>query len=247
MCENKNEKPKYKNSNYRKVQSYLKKTFPDKTISDFCDEFGYKDHIKGLLTISEEDYKKTFENVYNKINSTFDKKRCDFRTPFETAKDICSNFIMEDLLVNTINERFQSISFSLNEDENRDIEAKVSNMPDFIYTNKDTGSTIRLDLKIDWTGKSMKELQFFFRLNEEEDYRKHKAVALIWFPSKNRFTFVDFREKVNGVRGTDKTKGNKEGFIADLYGYKFGEIYFGKSVFLDDMIKRLDRLSRKQI
>lgn len=239
-------KPRYKNSNYKKVITYLNKTFPEKTISDFCDEFGYKDHIKGLLILDEEEYKKNFKKTYNKITSSFDKKRRDFRSPFETARDICSNFIMEDLLLNMINKNFPFLSVTLNEEENRDIEENVSSMPDFIYTNTDTGSVIRFDLKIDWYGKSMKEMKFFFRAHEEVDYKKHQAAALIWCPTKNRFTFIDFRGDVKGERGTDETKGGKEGFWGDLEGTKFGEIYFGKGVFLDDMLKRLDRLSRNK-
>lgn len=239
-------KPRYKNSNYKKVLSYLKKTFPEKNITDFCNEFEYKDHITGLLVLEEGEYKKYFKETYDKIANSFDKKRRDFRSPFETARDICSNFIMEDLLLNMINKNFPFLSVTLNEEENRDIEESVSSMPDFIYTNTDTGAVIRFDLKIDWSGKSMKDMKFFFRAHEEIDYKKHQAAALIWCPTKNRFTFVDFREDVKGERGTDETKGDKEGFWADLSGNKFVEIYFGKSVFLDDMLRRLDRLSRKQ-
>lgn len=247
MSEDKNVKPKYKNSNYKKVITYLNKTFPEKTISDFCDEFGYKDYIKGLFIFEEKEYRKNFEKAYNKITSSFDKTRRDFRSPFETARDICSNFIMEDLLLNMINKNFPFLSVTINEEENRDIEENVSSMPDFIYTNTDTGSIIRFDLKIDWLGKSMKTNKFFFRAHEEIDYKKYQAAALIWCPTKNRFTFVDFRGNIKGERGIDETKGGKEGFWADLSDNKFCEIYFGKSVFLDDMLKRLDRLSRKQI
>lgn len=238
-------KPRYKNSNFRKVVNYLLENFPEKTVGDFCDRFGYTDHIKGLLTMEEPDFKEKFPDDYSNIQEKYDKTRKDFRSAFETARDICSNFIMEDLLADSINKSFSSVKVRTNEDEKRDIEAKATNKPDFVFTNLDTGKEIMFDLKIDWFGKVIKKKKFFFRGHEDSDYRKYGAVALIWCPVKNRFTFVDFRKDVKGERGTDESKGGKEGFWADLEKNTFGEIYFGDNVFLDHMIQQLDRFSRK--
>jgi len=233
-----------RNNNYSKVVSYLNSVFHDRTIEDFCYEFGYKDYIRGLLTFDEEEFSKKFEKEYKRIVKSFDKKRRDVRSPFDTARDICSNFIMEDLLVQNINRTYPDVEITLNEKEKRDIETEVSDLPDFIFTNLDNNSKIRFDLKIDWNGKFIKHKKFFFRGNEDKEYKKFGAVALIWCPAKGRFTFVDFRGEVKGERGIDETKGGKEGFWANLEDLSIGEIYFGKSLFLDDMLRRLDRLSR---
>lgn len=233
-------------SNFEKVAIYLKKNYPDKSVGDFCDEFGYRDHIKGILTLDEETYRRVFSDSYARVCTSYSRVRMDSRSPFVTARDICANFIMEDLLASTINRTFPNITVSTNEEEERDIESMASNLPDFIYTNTDTGNTIMFDLKIDWYGVTVKSKKFFFRGNECVDYRRYGAAALIWCPNINRFAFIDFRGDVSGEYGTDETKAGKQGFWANMERCPFGEIYFGKNVFLDHMVKQLDRLSKKK-
>lgn len=238
-------KKKYKNKNFGKVMKYLSKNFPRKSVEDFCKDFGYMEHIKGVLTLEEEEFKVKFPEVYKKIQKSYTNKRSDFRSSFETARDICSNFIMEDLLKESINKTFPFIKISLNKDEKRDIEYRPSNLPDFIFENEDTNKKIMFDLKIDWNGKSITKKIFFFRGDEKDDYKNYGALALIWCPENNKFTFVDFRKEVDGDEGIDNSKGGKKGFWAKLDKNIFDEIYFGERTFLNKMIEQLDKFSRK--
>ena len=58
---------------------------------------------------------------------------------------------------------------------------------------------------------------------------------------------MDFRDRVPGHSGTDPNKGNKTGFWADLNGHVFEDIVVGeRGVYLDDMLKRLERLASKK-
>lgn len=240
-------KSKSKISNLTKVLQYVKRNYP-KDLDELIEEFGYKEHIKGLFKYEESEYSKKFPKEYKRILS-YDLKRIDRRTPFETARDICANFIMEDLFIKPFNDNYKDyLNIKLNENENRDIEKVATNLPDFIFESYTTGKSLRFDLKIDWVGRTIIDKKFFFRGNEYKEYgEKYQAVALIWCPTKNKYTFVDFRKKVKGELGFDKSKGNKEGFWADLSGYKFKDIYFNfnDGVYIDNIIRDLEKLSKK--
>ena len=181
-------KGEYKNNNLVKVLSYIEKVC-SQDITELYKEFGYKDHIVGLFTLNEEEYKTKFPKAYNKIQKSYDSIRTDFRTPFEAARDICANFIIEDLFVKAFNERYETIKIKLNEDEKRDIERTATNLPDFIFENLETGKMLRFDLKTDWSGlsfvKDPTKRKYFLRRNEfREYYDKYKAVVLVWLPIK---------------------------------------------------------------
>ena len=119
---------KSKTSNFTKVLQYVKKNYP-KDVDDLIEEFGYKEHIKGLFKYEELEYKKKFPKEYKRIIN-FDLKRIDKRTPFEAVRDICANFIMEDLFIKPFNENYKDfLNVKLNEDEKRDIE--------MLYNRKD--------------------------------------------------------------------------------------------------------------
>ena len=242
----------YKNNNLVKVLSFVNKVYPN-DVSELYEEFGYKDYIVGLFTLTEAEYKKIFPKAYDKIQKCYDDTRADFRTKFEAARDICANFIIEDLFAKAFNERYKTIRIKLNEDEKRDIERVATNLPDFIFENLETGKTLRFDLKTDWSGfsytKDPTKRKYFLRGKEHKDYYdKYKAVALIWLPSKNKFTFVCFDENFKGEEGVDESKGGKKGFWVDLSTNVFEEIFFdfkNKHVFVDNVVKKLDKFSRK--
>ena len=130
-----------KTSNFTKVLQYVKKNYP-KDVDDLIEEFGYKEHIKGLFKYEESEYKKKFPKEYKRIIN-FDLKRIDKRTPFEAVRDICANFIMEDLFIKPFNENYKDfLNVKLNEDEKRDIEMFATNLPDFIFESYTTGKTL---------------------------------------------------------------------------------------------------------
>lgn len=240
------EKGRYgKSHNLARVAGWLEENYPDRSIGDFCREFGYNEHITALLTLDESGFKSAHPDAYGTINRCYDNIRTDVRTPYEAARDICSNFIMEDIFSSEINRAFPWIKVSTNEEEERDIDAKPTNLPDFIFENEDTGKSVRFDLKIDWSGKAETKRKFFFRRNERHDYGEYGALALIWCPTRNKFTFVDFRKFVAGEEGKDASKGNKDGFWADLEKNLFEEMHLGRTVFLNHMVQRLDKLSKK--
>ena len=236
-------------SNLTKILDYLQKIWPSKDINELYDEFGYKEHIKGLFTLDESEFKLKFPDEYKRILE-LDKIRTDHRTPFEAARDICGNFVTEDLFIKPFNEKYSDyIKIDLNEYETRDIEKVATNTPDFIFRNLLVKKNLRFDLKTDWAGRSIREKKFFFRGYEYKEYGdKYKAVALIWCPIKNKYTIVDFREKVDGKVGIDVSKGGKEGFWADLSSYQFKDIFFNfedGGVYLDNVIRDLCKLSKK--
>ena len=139
-------------------------------VDDLIEEFGYKEHIKGLFKYEESEYSKKFPKEYKRILS-YDLKRIDRRTPFETARDICANFIMEDLFIKPFNDNYKDyLNIKLNENENRDIEKVATNLPDFIFESYTTGKSLRFDLKIDWVGRTIIDKKFFFRGNEYKEY-----------------------------------------------------------------------------
>ena len=242
----------YTNSNFAKVVSFVDNVYT-KSVKDTCDEFGYRDHIVGLLTLSENVYKYRFPDTYKTIIDYYDG-RCDFRTPFECCRDICANFIVEDLFRKPINEKhFPSLYIRLNENETRDIEKYPTSLPDFIYINQENKKAIRVDLKLDWGGyacqKNRSKRKYFFRGRENEVYKKNDALALIWSPYKNKFTIVDFRENIVGMEGTDSSKGGKEGFWVSLENNVFEDIYFNykeNSIFMDNVIRRIDKLAKQK-
>ena len=98
-------KSKSKISNLTKVLQYVKRNYP-KDLDELIEEFGYKEHIKGLFKYEESEYSKKFPKEYKRILS-YDLKRIDRRTPFETARDICANFIMEDLFIKPFNDNYK--------------------------------------------------------------------------------------------------------------------------------------------
>lgn len=248
----KKERGAYKNNNLVKVLSFVEKIYPQ-DVSELYKEFGYKDHIVGFFTLNEEEYKAKFPKTYNKIQKSYDNIRTDFRTPFEAARDICANFIVEDLFAKAFNDKYKTIRIKLNEEENRDIEKTATNLPDFIFENLETGKTLRFDLKTDWSGfafvKDPAKRRYFLRRNEfKEYYDKYKAVVLIWLPLKNKFTFVCFDENLKGEEGVDESKGGKKGFWVDLSTNVFDDIFFdfkSNRVFVDNVVKKLDKFSRK--
>lgn len=248
--ETKTEKPKggYKNNNLIKVTKYVNSIWPEKDLNELYDEFGYKEHIKGIFTLDENEFKVKFPQTYATILEYYDETRRDFRTSFEAARDVCANFIVEDLFAKPFPEIYPNIRLDLNEDETRDIEKYPNSKPDYVFRNLDTGKSLRVDLKTDWTGSVISKGEYFFRGNEYREYRKYNAVALIWCPYSNKFTTLDFRKEVEGHTGIDSSKGGKQGFWADLHNNKFDDVFlnFGeKSIFLDSIVKKLDKLSRQ--